>query len=555
MTSVSPRGGRNSLELVAVLFGTLLLFGCGGDDGQDGADGADGADGINCWDLNQNGVADDDEDINGDGQVDVLDCNANASGASEVQKLHEGYFTDNAYEGTDSCLACHGLEGADMLMKAHYTWEGLASNIEGHEGEYHGKNDLSNNFCIAVPSNEARCTQCHAGYGYADDTYAFNDPKTVDCLICHDQTNTYAKGKTNAGLPADTDDEGNVLFDINAVAQSVGMNGGEPQVKNCIVCHANAGGVDNFKHSDLAMSLLDTTREYDVHMGQDSKAANKCVACHEAKNYADDELVDHGIGGMAFHSTDEGKMKTCEDCHGDAASIHVGTSVTQVTDTHTQLACQVCHIPAIARVTSTKTEWYWSDAGQDIDPIPVDPETDRPTYDKKKGTFVWKNNVRPTLLYSDGKWNRMMIGTNEQYASTPVDLGSPSADYTTPGAKIYPFKKMIGDQVADANNKTMLVPHLFGMKGGPNPYWGKFDWDLALRDGAAYTGQEYSGEYEFVPTFMYLSVNHEVAPAEEAYGKDGACADCHLDDQIDWQALGWTDDPIPLIGGERPPAP
>ena len=185
----------------------------------------------------------------------------------------------------------------------------------------------------------------------------------------------------------------------------------------------------------------------------------------------------------------------------------------------------------------------------------VDPDTGRPTYDKKKGTFVWENDVRPTLLYSDGKWNRMMIGTNEQYTSTPVDLGSPSADYTTPGAMIYPFKKMIGNQPADANNNTMLVPHLFGMKGGPNPFWAKFDWDLALRDGAEYAGQTYSGAYEFVPTFMYLTVNHEIAPAEEAYGKDGACADCHLDNKIDWQALGWTDDPIGLIGGTRPPAP
>ena len=558
MTTAGLRGGRSSLDLVLVFLSAFLIFGCSGDDGLDGLDGlngVEGAAGVNCWDLNENGVKDPEEDLNGDGEVDVVDCNAVASGISKAEKLHTGYFTENAYEGTDSCLDCHGLEGADMLMKAHYTWEGLASNIEGYEDQFHGKNDLINNFCIAVPTNEPRCTQCHAGYGYADKTFAFNDPESVDCLICHDQTDTYAKGLKTAGLPA-TDEEGNLKFDIDAVARSVAMNEGVPQIKNCIVCHANAGGGDNVKHGDLAMALLtDATRDDDVHMGAGSKASFNCVACHESRKNSEDELLEHGMGGMAFHSTDEGVMKTCEDCHGDVASIHVGTSVTQVTDSHTQLACQVCHIPTIARITSTKTEWYWSDAGQDISPIPTDPVTGRPTYDKKKGTFVWKNNVRPTLLYSDGKWNRKMIGTNESFTTTPVDLGSPSADYTTPGAKIYPFKKMIGDQVADADNNIMLVPHLFGMKGGPNPYWGKFDWDLALRDGAAYTGQPYSGNYEFVDTFMYLSVNHEVAPAEQAYGKDGACADCHLDDQIDWQALGWTDDPISLIGGTRPPAP
>jgi hypothetical protein len=96
----------------------------------------------------------------------------------------------------------------------------------------------------------------------------------------------------------------------------------------------------------------------------------------------------------------------------------------------------------------------------------------------------------------------------------------------------------------------MLVPHLFGGKGGPNPYWKVFDWDLALQDGAAYTGQTYTGAYEFVETFMYLSVNHEVAPKEQAYGFGGACGDCHGGDQIDWIGLGWDGDPV--TGGDRP---
>lgn len=45
-----------------------------GAQGPAGVSGADGADGVACWDLNQNGVGDLDEDINLDGKVDVLDC-------------------------------------------------------------------------------------------------------------------------------------------------------------------------------------------------------------------------------------------------------------------------------------------------------------------------------------------------------------------------------------------------------------------------------------------------------------------------------------------------
>ena len=428
-----------------------------------------------------------------------------------------------------------------MLTNAHFSWQGVASNIEGYEGEIHGKNDLINNFCIAVPTNEGRCTQCHAGYGYDDNAFAYNDPEAVDCLVCHDQSATYVKGKTTAGLPAPT-------VDLNVVARSVAENGGVPGRKNCIGCHANAGGGDNVKHGDLAMAMLDTTREFDVHMGTDG-ANFDCVECHGVKKDMGGNLVDHGIGGMPYHSTDDGAMKSCVDCHGDRANIHVGTTVQDILTGHQTLACQVCHIPAFARDTSTKMEWYWEDAGQDIVP-PVDPATGRDTYDKKKGTFVWANDVRPELLYFDGKWNRMMINVNDQYTTTPVDLGSPTANYTTPGAMIYPFKKMIGNQVADAGNNTMLVPHLFGGKGGPNAYWAMYDWDLALQDGAAVTGQTYSGDYEFVDTVMYLSVNHEVAPKEQALGKDARCQDCHLAGQTDWVALGYTDDP--LLGGTRP---
>jgi len=115
---------------------------------------------------------------------------------------------------------------------------------------------------------------------------------------------------------------------------------------------------------------------------------------------------------------------------------------------------------------------------------------------------------------------------------------------------IYPFKKMIGNQVADTEFRRILVPHLFGSAGGPNPYWGNYNWNLALQDGAAYTNRPYSGTFGFVDTEMYLTVNHEVAPKENAWGMDGECGDCHFSGQIDWVALGYDRDPVQ--GGGRP---
>ena len=542
--------------LVLSLFLAFSIAGCEGDDGAPGADGVngvnglDGADGVACWDLNGNGVEDPEEDLNGDGVVDVLDCNAVAGGAYETQKLHAGYFTEHVYTGTNDCLACHGMIGADMLMRAHFTWEGVATNITGFEGGTHGKNDLLNNFCIAVPSNEGRCTHCHAGYGYDDKNYDFNDMTNVDCLVCHDQTGTYAKAPKTAGLPADG-------VDLGAVARSVADNEGVPTIDNCIDCHAKAGGGNNVKHGDIAMSLANTTREFDVHMGTDGVNVD-CVFCHGVKKDGSDNVIDHGIGGMPYHSVDEGEMKTCEGCHGDANSRHAGKPVEAVITRHPTLACQVCHIPTFARNEPTKTEWLWSTAG-DLDRGIEKDADENVVYDPMKGSFVWENNVRPTLRYFDGKWNRFIIGANDTFTGTPttetpVVLGEPTADHNTVGAKIYPFKKMVGDQPADSVNNQILVPHLFGSKGGPNPYWVKYDWNLALQDGAAYTEQPYSGEYQFVPTVMYLTVNHEVAPKEQAYGFSGttSCGDCHSSGQIDWTELGWTDEPPPFGTGTRP---
>jgi hypothetical protein len=62
-----------------------------------------------------------------------------------------------------------------------------------------------------------------------------------------------------------------------------------------------------------------------------------------------------------------------------------------------------------------------------------------------------------------------MAGCERDDGAPGVDRSSgiDGADHNTTDVKIYPFKKMIGNQPADANN-TVLVPHLFSTKTGPN---------------------------------------------------------------------------------------
>ena len=567
--------------LPALLMGVALV-GCEGDDGKDGAagvagatgatgpSGTDGTTGLACWDLNQNGVADlATEDLNRDGVVDVLDCRT-PSGGYDAVSLHSGYFTENPYTGTAQCLNCHGKIGDDVMTTAHWKWQGTVTGIAGMEGTTHGKTDLINNFCQAVPSNEGRCTQCHIGYGWTSQSFDFNNPKNIDCLACHDQTGTYAKVAAPGGAPEPA-------VDLQRVAKSVGMNGGVPPRSTCVFCHAKAGGDDNVKHGDISsrMGYAKATdpaadpakyldRSEDVHMGYDPVAKKggdmKCVACHQVKKDTAGNMLDHGIGGFMYHSTDEGVMKDCTDCH--SPSIHAGTPVERLLLSHDRLACQVCHIPAIARKVATYVDWRWSLAGATTPPVecPSEPKgvaangtTLRATYSQLKGCFTWATNVRPELRYYNGKWNRIVMGVNDKGLDTsqPVDLGSPAATYRDADAKIYPFKKMTGNQPFDSVDKTVLVPHLWGTVTGANPYWSKFDWNLALVDASAYSAsltkygayQQYNGTYEFDDTFMLLKVDHEVAPKEQALGYGGACDDCHLSNQIDWAALGWTADP------------
>jgi octaheme c-type cytochrome (tetrathionate reductase family) len=465
---------------------------------------------------------------------------AQASFRDDPAQAHVDYFTANAYAGTTSCLGCHAEEGQDVVESGHFRWRGATAQIEDAVGEVHGKRDLLNNFCIGVPSNEGRCTQCHIGYGYADDLFDFDDPANVDCLVCHDQTGTYKKAPKAAGQPDPS-------VDLDLVAQSVALNDGRPTRAACLACHARAGGGDNVKHGDLSSDLVATTRAFDVHMGTDG-GDMLCVDCHAPNESG---AFNHGIGGMSLHSVDQGEMKQCGDCHGLVGVIHQGTSVRRITGSgrHDRLACQVCHIPAIARAVATKVAWYWSDAGQDVDPIPIDPVTGRALYDKKKGSFEWQYDVRPELRYSNDVWQRKIVNHSDGFRSVPVPLATPRGDALDPDAMIYPFKEMVGDQPVDVQQPRILVPHLFGTRNGNNPYWGLFDWHLALTDGAAYTGQPYSGEFGFARTTMLLSVNHEVPPATQALGMGGDCSDCHGSDRFDWRALGWTGDPDD--GGER----
>ncbi|MBW1895621.1 MAG: Ni/Fe-hydrogenase cytochrome b subunit, partial [Deltaproteobacteria bacterium] len=410
--------------------------------------------------------------------VDCVACHARkVPNHKDLVKL-EGEV--DAITVTKNCLSCHEIEGKAMLKTAHWNWQGSSPYTVGHEKrtDLGKRHNTINNFCINLNGNWARCTSCHVGYGWEDENFDFTDMTRIDCLVCHDTTKTYKKAPPGAGYPKKD-------VDLVKVAQNVGR----PSRATCGGnCHFLGGGGDAVKHGDMNSILLEPTKNCDVHMGvkDDGGLAFNCQTCHKTRN--------HMIAGRSLSvPAVEGDL-SCQNCHTDKPHIE-SDLLTHHLNKHTDhIACQTCHIPIYAKCNPTKVYWDWSMAGQDIKK-PKD-KYGMPTYVKKKGSFEWKEAAKPAYAWYNGTVKRYILG--DRINETGVtELTKPVGDIDDPASRVYPFKIHRGKQISDSTYKYLIAPQLW--KG----YWKHWDWDKASRDGMAYAGLEYSGNYDFVETIMY----------------------------------------------------
>jgi len=404
---------------------------------------------------------------------------------------------------TGACLSCHEDAGQQVLHTAHWRWESEPVAVEGREGLHTtGKKKSINNFCIGIHGNWASCTACHAGYGWENEDFDFEDESKIDCLVCHDNSGVYTKSK--AGLPAPG-------VDLLVVAKSVGV----PTRQNCGGCHFRGGGGNAVKHGDLDQSLYFPTVDVDVHMG---RYDFQCVDCHQTE--------DHVIGGRSTTvSLDNANQIACTDCHDN--KLHADERINAHTDT---LACQTCHVPEIAVKQATKTHWDWSTAGDDSR------EEDTHEYLKIKGSFIYQKNLQPEYRWFNGLADRYLMG-DKVNTNGSTALNAPRGDITDPEARIWPFKIHRAKQPYDTEYEYLLQP----VTSGEGGFWSEFDWDQAFRLGEGISGRPYSGNYDFAATEMYWPSTHMVAVKEKAL----QCQACHAEEgRMDWQALGYDGDPI-----------
>lgn len=465
---------------------------------------------------------------------------------SEFEELQQEFA--NGPEVTAACLSCHTEASSQLHQTLHWNWTAEYAEV----GQQIGKTDDINNFCVAVQSNERRCTSCHIGYGWKNDEFDFTKEEAVDCLVCHDTTGTYKKFPPGAGHPVYEEKEfGGKTWtppDLAVVAQNVG----ETSRDTCGACHFNGGGGDGIKHGDLDSSLENPDRSLDVHMASGEGELNfNCATCHNATAHdvSGSRIEMTVVDDLATPSDSNQEYASCIACHDN--DPHEEDKLNDHTD---RLACQTCHIPTIARGgIPTKTSWDWRDAGLDLE---GEEQFGHSTFNKKKGTFEFGMDYVPDYVWFNGLMTQVNT-TSVIDPSNIVQINTPQGSMDDPDSRIYPMKIHRGFQPYDPVNNTFVIPHLMPYAGveDKTAFWKVFEWDIAIEEGMRFAGLDYSGEYDFVETEMYWPIAHMVAPAEDAV----QCRQCHDPEggQMDFAALGydeiqvdeltWSEDEYPAI--------
>lgn len=427
-------------------------------------------------------------------------------------------------EVTQACLSCHTQADDQLMHSIHFNWD-----YQSDSGQTLGKSNVINAFCGNVAGNEARCTSCHAGYGWDDMSKTPQEAKVEpDCLVCHDRSGQYTKTATGAGHPPlDPVKPGTKTItgalawavDLTKAAQSVGMPGRD----NCGNCHFYGGGGDNVKHGDLSSALYAPAKEVDVHMSPDGLNFT-CSTCHveDKHNWAGsryDTLAKDVVG-----TGKPGAVRTaatCESCH-DSDPHPANIKGLKLNDHTDKLACQSCHIPEFARGgVATKTKWDWSTAGRmspEGKPMHEDNfiQSDGKalhTYLSTKGHFDYGEDVVPHYAWFNG---HVEYATGEVIdPNGVVEVNRLNGQPGAADSRIWPFKRMEGRQAYDTDSLKLAYSHVWGPTTD-TAFWTNFDWSKAIEAGMKAAGQEYSGNFDFVDTHMYWPITHMVAPASDA---------------------------------------
>ncbi len=443
-----------------------------------------------------------------------------ASASAATTYSHQEYFEH--YEGTKTCLECHGAEAETFFHSQHYQWRGDAPNVANAEGKKLGKMNTINDFCTSPQANwigvvtspsgkmlSEGCSKCHAGFGLLpEETMSQAQLENIDCLICH------ASGYRRSLFE---DENGNlvrkpILWKNQEGLDSVSKRISLPKNAMCLRCHSASGGGPNWKRGDIEYELAECDREHDVHMAEDGAGLN-CVDCHAGEDH---RVVGRGADLSATDTP--GEILRCEKCHD--------------TDPHAEpllnkhaarVDCTVCHIPRFAKVDPTDMDRDWS----------------KPHYndelEKYEATIVLASNQVPTYAWYNGN-------TKAQLPATPamrnkdglIEMMVPLGNREDAASKIHAFKVHKG-RLPVLAEKDWIIPIVV------EEFFADGDIDKAVRNAAEEMYGVADAKYTWNDTIRYMGIFHGVEPAENAL----ECLDCHgVNGRISWKDLGYEKDPL-----------
>lgn len=435
------------------------------------------------------------------------------TGNSSGTTAHESI---QAYDGPQTCVACHQGSAREMLDSLHMKWAGPTTELTNTNGEELGKAVAGiNTFCTYAMSSKGACFSCHVrADGNAPHAPDVND---VDCLMCHNDTYqrkfitdpdsaltvTNVAGETRTYLFGKVDAQGNYTSvpdfakmpagtTMTMLAQGVH----KPTRTSCLRCHAKAGGGDWTKRGDMGLSTAAPTVLEDVHMSPDPGGADlSCIACHATNG--------HKIGGRGIDLRQtEAPDPKCTDCH--SATPHSNAT----TNRHAagQVACQVCHIREFGKGGATEMSRDW-----------LEPHWN-PAFCAGQGGFVGHElkvaNVAPEYTWFDGTSYVYNIGETIQPGDNGVYTMAKAHGAAFDGkSKIVPIKR----------HATVMPLHDSGKMVPPAIMWMFMtgDFDQAVQKGMAEQGM--SGGYTMVDADAEMLITHGVEPKSMA----PSCKECH----------------------------
>lgn len=419
------------------------------------------------------------------------------SGACFAESMHSEI---SAYQGAKTCGECHDTSAREVMESLHYQMSGEPRAIDGWDkGKavgmltdfsplYHTVASLDWISGIKQTGAGKReaingCASCHAGFGAPPQkagVVSEQDLANIDCLVCHapdyrrtlvKETKTVVTGMKQKKKVQHEE----VRFRIEPAPGTDTLKAArqarKPSTGMCLRCH---GAVDRM-HVRPAIS----DGENDVHFAM----GMTCTECHTVKK--------HKIAGGAdlraqeLHDTPVG----CPNCHTEKP--HKGKDGALLNKHCYRIACQTCHIPAIARTTDmpAATDIDWSTPVRNATTGLFEPAIKR------------TNGLKPEYAW----WNRVM---------SPA--GEPQGGKRDRTSRVYPWQRVACTVIIDATTGTPLPMHA-------GTYAATGDIEAAIRKGAAELRQPYGGTWKTARQTVLLSVNHQVAPKTEAL----KCDDCH----------------------------